>query len=70
MDTLALIDTKAAELADNLPELEKAMSYTLADAIREGSTVTGQCVGNWSDEQGNVCALSAALVAVKARHML
>ncbi|HET9118503.1 MAG TPA: hypothetical protein VFN75_10610 [Pseudonocardiaceae bacterium] len=61
---------KIADLEANLPELEQAMSYSLADAIREGSTVTGQCVGNWHDTEGNVCALSAALLAVKARRML
>jgi hypothetical protein len=68
--TTEIIDIKAEELADKLPELEKAMSYSLADAIREGSTNSGQCVGGWTDEYGNTCALSAALVAVKARRML
>lgn len=68
--TYETIDTKAKELTDKLPELEKAMTYSLADAIREGSTVSGQCVGGWTDNDGNLCALSAALVAVKARRML
>jgi hypothetical protein len=65
-------DEKVDELAEQLQELdlEHAMSYSLADAIREGSTVTDQCVGNWNDEQGNVCAMSAALLAIKARHLL
>lgn len=65
---LEVIDAKAKEV--DLPELEKAMNYTLADAIREGSSVTEQCVGNWVGPAGEMCALSAALVAVKARHML
>lgn len=64
------IDAKADEIADRLPELEKAMSYTLADAIREGSTVTEQCVGGFVGPQGEMCALSAALTAVKARRMI
>jgi hypothetical protein len=67
---LAVLDAKVEQLATQLPDLEKAMSYSLADAIREGSSVTGQCVGNWDDQDGNVCALSAALVAVKARRMI
>lgn len=68
--TAELIDTKAGELAEQLPTLEAAMTYSLADAIREGSTVTGQCVNNWSNDDGEVCALSAALIAVKAHRML
>lgn len=40
--------------------------YTLADAIREGSTVSGQAY-DWSDSQGNLCALSAATAAIEAR---
>lgn len=68
-----IFDTKADELAPLLEELdlEHAMSYSLADAIREGSTVTEQCVGGWVSEDGEkMCALSAALTAVKARHLL
>lgn len=64
------IDAKAAEIADQLPDLEKAMTYTLADAIREGSSFTEQCVGGFTGPAGEMCALSAALTAVKARHMI
>lgn len=68
---MPMIDpNKVEELADTLPELEEAMTYSLADAIREGSTVTDQCVGGWTDDDGNMCALSAALLAAKARRML
>jgi hypothetical protein len=65
-------DEKVDELAETLEELdlERAMTYSLADAIREGSSVTDQCVGGWNDDEGNVCAMSAALVAIKARHLL
>jgi hypothetical protein len=41
-------------------------SYTLADAIREGATVSGQAY-NWTDAQGNMCAMSAAIVAARSR---
>lgn len=47
-------------------ELEVMTSYTLADAIREGSTVTDQSVGGWGAGP-NACALSAAYLATKAR---
>lgn len=48
-------------------ELDVLTSYTLADAIREGSTVTGQAIGAWATPSGQACALSAALIAAKAR---
>ena len=42
--------------------------YTLADAMREGSSVTDQAVGFWANAaEGKTCALSAAYLAVKAR---
>lgn len=42
--------------------------YTLADAIREGSKYTKQATGKYIDsEQNEVCALSAAALAVQAR---
>ena len=70
--TSDLILRKAAELEAQIDgaALEASMDYTLADAIREGSTVTDQCVGNWEGPDGSMCALSAALVAVKARHLI
>lgn len=40
--------------------------YTLADAMREGSTVTTQKIGGWGDGE-TACALTAATVAAKAR---
>jgi hypothetical protein len=49
-------------------ELHVVTSYTLADAIREGSTVTVQ-IRDWG--AGNrACALSAARIAAKARGYL
>lgn len=47
--------------------LEVATSYTLADAIREGASVSPGQAYDWSDSMGNTCALSAAVVAAKAR---
>ena len=47
-------------------DAEGKAKYTLADAIREGSSVSGQAY-NWSDEKGNLCALSAAAAAIEAR---
>lgn len=67
---IALPEEKIAELQENLGELEDAMSYTLADAIREGSSVTDQCLNGWTNTKGEVCALSAALLALKARRMV
>lgn len=47
-------------------ELEVTTGYTLADAIREGSSVTKQAVGSWGTGE-TACALSAALISAKAR---
>ena len=70
--TMDVIDAKVPELEEQLEvlSLEKAMTYSLADAIREGSTVTNQCTGAWANAKGEVCALSSALIAVKARHLV
>ena len=65
MDT---INEKARELKSTIDEIGMSVltGYTLADAIREGSSVTGQKVAGWVDGE-NVCALSAALISAKAR---
>ena len=57
----------AQELADDINAigLDVATSYTLADAIREGSTVTTQPVG-WG-EGDRACAMSAGVIAARAR---
>lgn len=65
------VDEKAAELAENLRselgeiELRVIGNYTLADAIREGSTVSEQAYA-WGNGE-TACALSAAVIAAKAR---
>lgn len=66
------IDEKAAELRAlreaELAEIELDVigSYTLADAIREGSSVTEQTVG-WGDGCENACAMTAAVLSAKSR---
>lgn len=47
-------------------ELGVLTSFSLADAIREGSSVTPRAVGNYG-RNGQACALSAALLAARAR---
>jgi hypothetical protein len=47
-------------------ELDVLTSYTLADAIREGSSVTDQKRLGWVD-QSSACALGAGFLAAKAR---
>ena len=69
MTNLSTIEGHAEVLSGELVELENAMAYTLSDAIREGSSHTVQALGKVVGIHGEVCALSAALVAVKARHM-
>lgn len=64
VDDHPAIDTLREELRGI--EMDVLTGYTLADAIREGSGVTDQAIGAY--RQGdNVCALSAGLLAAKAR---
>lgn len=46
-------------------EMKVVTGYTLADAIREGSTVSEQSY-NWGDGE-TACALTAAALAARAR---
>lgn len=61
------LDEKADELRATLGEIEMDVltSYTLADAIREGAGVSKQAYG-WGNGD-NACALTAAVIAAKAR---
>lgn len=66
----ALLDQKAIarlreELKDFDPSEEKPLS--LSDLMREGATVTDQAIGAWTKPTGEVCALSAAMLAARAR---
>lgn len=70
MAVITVPEKTIERLASKVDEagLESSMSYSLADAIREGSSVTDQAF-DW--QQGdNLCALSAATLAVKARHLV
>lgn len=59
------------KMRDELALIEEKVltNYTLADAIRDGSTVTSQSQG-WGDGDREACALSAAVVAATARGYL
>lgn len=73
MKTSQIPETKVDELEKQLEELdfEHAQSYSLADAMREACGITRQYVGGWVAEGGDLmCALSAAALTAKARHML
>jgi len=61
------IDEKAEELQKTIDEIGMSVytGYTLADAIREGSTVSTQEYG-WGDG-ATACALTSAVIAAKAR---
>jgi hypothetical protein len=63
------IDETIEHLRETLGEIELGVltSYTLADAIREGSSVTGQKTGGWGDGH-SACALTAGYIAAKARN--
>lgn len=43
---------------------EKVMSYSLADAIRSGSSVTAKAIG-WGS-RGQSCAMTAAAIHIRA----
>lgn len=68
MDQLAPEIEKLRETLEDI-ELKVTTRFTLADAIREGSTVTGQEIGNWYDT-AKACALSAAAVSLVARGII
>ena len=59
------VDTMRAVLAQI--EEDVVTGYTLADAVREGTSVAGQATGRWVAANGDVCALTAAYIAAKAR---
>ena len=56
------------KLRETLGEIELGVltSYTLADAIREGSSVTAKREGGWIAD-GDACALGAGYIAARAR---
>lgn len=67
---MSLVEEKVDELKEILKATEvkeiQRMNYRLSDAIREGATVSNQAY-NWCEADGSLCAMSAAVVAAKAR---
>lgn len=61
------IDEKAEELKEVIDEIGMSVytGYTLADAIREGSSVSKQAY-DWGNGE-TACALTAAVIAASAR---
>ena len=55
------------ELKGMLSEIELGVltRVTLGDLVRLGSKASGQAY-NWTDENGNMCALSAGVVAARS----
>ena len=68
MKTLERVIEEAVEVisAADAASLERSTQYRLSDAMREGSQVTTQAAG-WGQTE-TACALSAAAIALKARH--
>lgn len=64
-------ETKVDELREMLGgiEMDVLTSYTLADAMREGSKVSEQSVGTWGQGE-TMCALHAAVTSAAARGFL
>ena len=63
------VDEKVDELKSMLGAIEMevlARPFTLADAIREGAGITTQSY-NWTDKDGGMCAMSAAVISARAR---
>jgi len=68
---MSVIDEKIKQLKNELAVIETGVltqGYTLADAIREGSTVTEQAY-NWGNGE-TACALSAGYIAAKAHGLI
>lgn len=67
------LDSKVAELQQELENIEMdvlTQGYTLADAIREGCLTTQKAEGWNNQDYSNVCALTAAHLAAKARGII
>lgn len=66
-----IYDKRVDELKEAIDEIGMDVmtkGYTLADAIREGSTVTEHNTAGWTNSDASaVCALSAGYIAARAR---
>lgn len=65
IDRILAIESVHA-LADKLKDDEPKKEYSLADAMREGATCTDQAIQAWTTPIGQTCALSAAMLAIRA----
>ncbi len=67
---MSKIDEKVDELQKELSaiELDVLTNYTLADAIREGASITAPAAG-WGDGH-TACALTAAVISARARRYI
>jgi hypothetical protein len=73
MSDTRTLDPAIEALRESLRDVELSVlteGFTLADAVREGSTVTGQATGAWTRPNGDACALSAAFTSAKARGLV
>ena len=65
-----LLDQEAVKtLQDRLDGESEDKPLTLSDLMREGSSVTDQAIGTWTKPTGETCALSAAMLAARARKL-
>lgn len=62
------LDAETVEVLKEIDMKVQTQGYTLADAIREGSTVSKQAY-NWGNGE-SACALSAAVMAARARGLM
>lgn len=66
-DIDALLDQDAVLVLKQALKDDKGKPLTLADLMREGASVTDQAIGAWTRPSGETCALSAAMLAARAR---
>lgn len=74
MNTDRILEPKISELQKELGDIELGVltqGYTLADAIREGASVANQNTGGWYNAEGDeICTLTAAYIALRARKLI
>jgi hypothetical protein len=63
----AILDQDAVQQLKEQVKDDKSRVVTLADLMREGATVSNQAIGTWVTEDNKTCALSAAMLAARAR---
>lgn len=55
---------------DEVLEVAEPQPQSLADLIRWGAKLNPQCIGNWTGQQGETCALQAALQGAQDRELI